>query len=1134
MITLFKSLHMGAQGALSTQSRLWFLAALLLALAACQAIAQTGGSQTALRLTVHDSVYDIGSHAYLSRTPGQVVNSQTYRNIVERHGTALQGNPLQESHINLGMGGTPHWLIFSVVNNSWEENWVLSMGRHMDGRLGQLEGLFVYEHNSQRRYVNTFESEQNPYVSETVYNGVHIPVKIPRGEQALFVVHALPQAGSPVVLAPRLVAESHFYSTGDFGQLLRDNLPPIILALYGGFFIALLLVRRFWASLYFIAYGLLVGVLFYAHDLSLVADQPFTGALSGLLLALCMAAGLIGSKFFLQVNRFQAHQSRVIYMLMAVVLLLPLTAFLVMDPAGTSYGVLMYVPSVVAMVFLTLLSLSRLYEGNYWAAIYGLGWAVLLLSCLLAALALINFSLVPTGWSGLIWGGFAVQMLFFVLAVCARLYGDANGGEISGRSLQDLEETVGRMRQTKEAAENARLLRMIEHERQVMNELREREIAQSEEMKVAKEEADLANRSKSAFLAVVSHEIRTPMTGIMGMVRLLLETVLDNEQKRYAQTIQDSGDAMMALLNDILDFEKIESDKMDLEHVDFDLHRLIEGVRTLMSGHAEAKNIALKVDMDPAVPRFVIGDPVRLRQVLLNLVGNSIKFTSEGGVTLHIQQDKAASGSGKSRHIRFSIEDTGVGISEEAQKNLFNPFSQADSSVSRKFGGTGLGLAISQKLIAAMGGKIAVSSTIGHGSAFFFTLVMEEGREDAAEEVMASQNISSHTKQSKSLRILIVEDNEINQRLMKELIERMGHVTSVAGSGEEGIDMLRQDMFDMILMDIQLPGITGMGATKTIRAMADRDKAAIPVIALTGNVHGDDIRQCYAANMNGHLAKPVDPKKLRYQLEKVIDGKLDNPVELADVSEAPVLSPAAPPPEDKTEKSPTTAPVAEGKEAGKLRLPGLATESDLELDSPSFEDDGNEDGSNIAPIKAMALDWKEKGALAFSEEELDEDSFADALSRNDDMQDETAEKEAPGLMGAPETNIDPGTINNAEKSQDISSDLFDLAMISSLYQGLARDKFDELISGFLETAEEILQKLSLAREQDNMEEINARAHELKGMAGNFGFQALSHKAALLESASKNFDNDKIGGLVSDLPALYEESKSGLKKWLSEQ
>lgn len=217
---------------------------------------------------------------------------------------------------------------------------------------------------------------------------------------------------------------------------------------------------------------------------------------------------------------------------------------------------------------------------------------------------------------------------------------------------------------------------MIEHERQVMNELREREVKQNEDMRKAVAAADEANRSKSAFLAVVSHEIRTPMTGIMGMIRLLLETQLDKKQRDYAQTVMDSGDAMMALLNDILDFEKIESGRLDLEYVDFDLHRILNSVITLMSGHAEAKKISLKLDIGSDVPRYFIGDPIRLRQVLLNLCGNSIKFTEEGGVTLRVQVDNfgEAPKTKESRKIRFSIEDTGIGISPEAQRNLLTRF----------------------------------------------------------------------------------------------------------------------------------------------------------------------------------------------------------------------------------------------------------------------------------------------------------------------------------------------------------------------------------------------------------------------------------------------------------------------------
>ena len=613
-----------------------------------------------------------------------------------------------------------------------------------------------------------------------------------------------------------------------------------------------------------------------------------------------------------------------------------------------------------------------------------------------------------------------------------------------------------------------------------MNELRAREVEQNVKMREARDAADEANRAKSAFLAVVSHEIRTPMSGVLGMVRLLLETVLNPKQLEYAQTIQDSSDAMLALLNDILDFEKIEHDKMRLEHIDFDLHRLVQGVITLMQGHASAKKLDLKIEMEVSIPRYVIGDAVRLRQVLLNLVGNSIKFTTQGGVTLQIRTAPGAEStvSTNLHRILFSVKDTGIGISPEAQRNLFNPFSQADSSIARKFGGTGLGLAISQRLIEAMGGKIQIDSTPGEGAAFYFTLPMAPGNADTLVERLDNAPVAAHGS-DQALRILIVEDNEINQRLLKEFVDRMGHQCRVAGSGEEALEILTLENFDMLLMDIELPGISGMGATKAIRGLADRAKAAVPVIALSGNVRDDDRRAGYAANMNGYLSKPVDPKRLKAMIDKVIKNALDNPVILEPVRESftqfnqiPAQTSLTPPPLD-----PDSVITA----ADANLLPGLRQERLAKETAPAGD---QEEQQTFAPLQELAQ------ALAGKEMLIGEKPHA--------------------MAGV-----------------DI---VFDKSMLDGLRTALDVQSLDEMITGLLEKTAEIIAAIAHAREAGDKAAMAAQAHDLKGMAANFGLTEISGMAAVLEIALKNANMAEINPLIDAMPAANVRAKNALADW----
>ncbi|MBU0799745.1 MAG: response regulator, partial [Alphaproteobacteria bacterium] len=750
-------------------------------------------------------------------------------------------------------------------------------------------------------------------------------------------------------------------------------------------------------------------------------------------------------------------------------------AFVVSDNLWAKPAMMM-LPSFLGLIFISLLGLAQAQSGKYAAYQFSIAWFFVVVGFFITLLSTTGILTPSPVLVGAFWLSLLPQAILLISATVTRGILAERDEELEQEHMESEVESIALLKQSRDASENARLLRVIEHERQVMNELREREIKQSEDMRSARDLADEANRAKSAFLAVISHEIRTPMSGIMGMVRLLLDTKLSKEQHDYAQTIQDSGDAMLSLLNDILDFEKIESGKMDLEHIDFDLPRLVQGVVTLMSGHADAKGITLKMDMDPALPRFIVGDPVRLRQVMLNLVGNSIKFTEHGGVTILVKRDQSGEQRQGIVRIRLAVQDTGVGISREAQKNLFNPFAQADSSVSRRFGGTGLGLAISQRLIEAMGGRIAIDSTEGRGSTFYFTLMVEEGSADNAETVRGMTAAALAQKPDKVMRILVVEDNEISQKLMREFVQRLGHDITLAGSGEAALEHVNKGTFDMVLMDVELPGISGMGATKAIRALADKTKASLPVVAMTGNVRDEDVHNCYAANMNGHLAKPIDPQKLKEAIQKVIDNRLDNPVVVEE--------------SDGEYRQPQETEI-------KMSVDTLAAASALGLESgPGQKQDSRKD---VAPIRELLLD---PSTFQLDEDDLDMDSFAEAITRHE-------------KSGTPDTE---------------AGSVFDSRMLNGLRDGMNPDAVNKLIEEMFEKTDQIVTDLTAAVSANEIQIMGARAHELKGMAGNFGLVEVSKLAEKAERAAKEHTTEDLDMIVEALPQACKRAHNAMTLW----
>jgi signal transduction histidine kinase/CheY-like chemotaxis protein len=939
-----------------------------------------------------------------------------------------------------GQSGKPFWLVVPLINQSSNKSWLLDFGSELNGRRALITAGYVYDYASQTTLLNTLPNTNGP--ATTIQpRGSRLSLNLNQHQPALLIMYLQPN----ILKAPFLRLD--LYPASESGNnigswILNQHTQTTLLLIFVGFFVAAAFLSQSISplviALYLAAHG--VPALWGAIDVFTSPSSlwAYLDPLSTLL-----QNALLIAIVWLVLNQKGSRMPSPIIIICALGFHVLVATLLFIIPILAMPSIPNLVTMSAGPIIAAGLAVYHVRQGELTGVHLTIISTIQFISLVIAGFASQNLMIPSTAITmnaPLI--GLMLQILFFMAALKSMNLNGNWKGQGATRSMED-EENLAKLRQVKENFDYNNLLKVIEHERKQLSDAREREAQRTEEMRLAKIHADEANRAKSAFLAVISHEIRTPMTGVMGMVRMLQGTTLTRDQNDYLGTVKESCDAMMSLLNDILDFEKIESGKLQLEKLDFDLHRLINSIATLMNGHATSKNIELKVDMNKTVPRYVIGDSMRLRQVLLNLVGNAIKFTRVGSVTIHLNSSYATDSKNKDDHqIYFSVQDTGIGIPPDAQKNIFNPFAQADKTIARRYGGTGLGLAISKRLVEAMGSQINISSREGEGTNFFFSLTMSLGNAEMVEETQNHASSTPVAETRSGLSVMVVDDNEITRRVIKALLEQNNHSVTQFGSAEEALELLQKGQrFDIIFSDVQMNGMSGYEFANHIRSQQNTAIASIPIIALTGNVDDSDIELCLQAGMNGHIAKPIDPDKFHAVIADIAkQGSAPNP--------------------------PT--------------VPHEPSVQDMER---AYETVRGSKNLNPQPTPDQPVEIIEEPS-----------------------------PEPEPISTGPAVPFDPD-------------------MLSTLKDSLGVDQLRDMLDGLFAKADEIIGLLTTLEDPYNLADVRARAHELKGMCGNFGLVEISKLAGSIEKMARDGIQNGLDHKIMSLPPTYAVGRQAVDDWL---